>query len=74
MQIPLQTIFFKIINRIVVLFVEVVRDFRLKTCYLKKKPELENNNLEGELKCINVDAGSLKSRLISYDNLNYYLR
>ena len=53
---------------------EVVRDFRLKTCYLKKKPELENNNIEGELKCINVDAGSLKSRLISYDNLNYYLR
>lgn len=33
--------------------------------------ELENNNLEEELKCINVDAGNLKSRLFSYDNLNY---
>ena len=30
--------------------------------------EGEKNKFEKELKCSNVNAGSLKSRLISYDN------
>ena len=37
MEIPLQTKVFKIINRVVVMFVKTVRNFCLKICYLKKK-------------------------------------
>ena len=37
MEIPLQTKVFKIINRVVVMFVKTVINFCLKICYLKKK-------------------------------------
>ena len=37
MQIVLQTIILKVIDRVVVLFAKTVRGFHLKICYLKKK-------------------------------------
>ena len=37
MQLALQTIVLKVMNRVVVLFAKSVRDFHFKICCLKKK-------------------------------------
>ena len=71
MQIAFQTIILKVINRLVALFAKIVRGFHLKICCLKRYLNYwkqKKNRLEEELKCSDVYAGSLKSRLCTYDN------
>ena len=57
-------------NRVVVLFAKTVK-LSFENMLLKEKVKIleeEKNKLEEELKCSNVYAGGLKSRLFSYDN------
>ena len=73
MQMALQTIILKVTNRAVVLFEKTVRGkLPFKNMLLKEQVKVleeEKNKLEEELKCSNVYAGSLKSRLFTYDTL-----
>ena len=69
MQIVLQTIILKVINRVVVLFAKTERlSFENMLLEKVKVLEEEKNRLEEELKCSNVYAGSLKSRSFTSGN------
>ena len=71
MQIPLQTLVFKNNQQSCRIVCKNFERLSFENMLLKENAKVleeEKNKLEEELKCSNVYAGSLKSRVFCYDN------